>query len=94
MMSFNTYCNQTQIQTNTRNPYLSPVLFYFSGIFERYYGGSVNQGNNNQDGYLYHALRIQGSGANMIVAVNPSTCQVKFSDIVNLRHIHSLQKVS
>lgn len=66
----------------------------FPGIFEGYYGGSVYQGSNNNNGFLYHVLRIQGTEADVIVAVNPNTCEVRYSDVTNLRHVHSLQKVS
>lgn len=61
------------------------------GIFQRFYGGSVNQGSSNQAGYLYHVLRVEGSDADMVVKIHPGTCQMSFSEATNLRHIHSLQ---
>ncbi|XP_052811867.1 uncharacterized protein LOC128239310 [Mya arenaria] len=62
------------------------------GIFQRFYGGSVVQGNQNPDGFLYHVLRVMDSEADFVVAVNPKTCEVRFSDVTNLRHLHSLQR--
>lgn len=62
-----------------------------AGIFQRHYGGSVNQGFSNNDGYLYHVLRVEGSDADIIVKIQPGTCQMSFSEPTNLRHIHSLQ---
>ncbi|XP_053397775.1 uncharacterized protein LOC123553031 isoform X2 [Mercenaria mercenaria] len=61
------------------------------GIFQRYYGGTVNQGSTNHGGYLYHVLRVDGSDADLIVKIHPGTCQMTFSEPTNLRHIHSLQ---
>ncbi|WAR08153.1 hypothetical protein MAR_018111 [Mya arenaria] len=61
-------------------------------IFQRFYGGSVVQGNQNPDGFLYHVLRVMDSEADFVVAVNPKTCEVRFSDVTNLRHLHSLQR--
>ncbi|KAH3854870.1 hypothetical protein DPMN_097428 [Dreissena polymorpha] len=64
------------------------------GIFQRYYGGSVFQGSSNPDGFLYHVLRVMYSEADFIVGVNPDTCEVRFSEVTNLRHVHSLQLVN
>ncbi|KAL4233306.1 hypothetical protein ACF0H5_007989 [Mactra antiquata] len=62
------------------------------GIFQRHYGGSVNQGSDNKSGLLYHVLHVEGSDADFLVGVNPDTCDIYFSDVTNLRHIHSLQR--
>ncbi|XP_052243568.1 uncharacterized protein LOC127853261 isoform X2 [Dreissena polymorpha] len=64
------------------------------GIFQRYYGGSVFQGSSNPDGFLYHVLRVMYSEADFIVGVNPDTCEVRFSEVTNLRYVHSLQLVN
>ena len=67
-------------------------LILFAGIFERYYGGSVNQGSTNVNELLYHVLRITGSDGDVIVSIDPKTCEMNFSDETNLRHIHTLSR--
>ncbi|XP_052811563.1 uncharacterized protein LOC128239120 [Mya arenaria] len=62
------------------------------GIFQRFYGGSIFQGDKNPDRFLYHVLRVMDSEADFVVAVNPKTCEVRFSEVTNLRHLHSLQR--
>ncbi len=39
---------------------------------------------------LYHVLRVEYSEADMIVGVNPMTCEMTFSEATNMRHVHSV----
>ena len=52
----------------------------------------MNQGSANVNELLYHVLRITGSDGDVIVAIDPKTCEINFSDETNLRHIHTLSR--
>lgn len=70
--------------------YIYFTCFFVSGMFERYYGGSVFNGFDQTNGVLYHVLRVADSAADVIVSVDVKGRTARFSKLTNLRHIHNL----
>ena len=78
-------CNLQSFVYNT-NSYL---IFKLAGTFEQYYGGTVIN-LDQQNGIMYHVLRVADNEVDVIVGIDVVTGQTVFSKLTDVRHLHNL----